>query len=178
MKLFVAMLSLSLFVCVLRSPASSSLAAPDLSGVGGIVNHPSPSPSVSAPAATATPAPTETPAPTATPAPTPVRTSTPRPRCSTACQISGHVTNSSGQPIPNTRVNVYRAPENSIVGSGITDANGNYTFTVAAGTYKFFFNPPFTSLVAEWYADKSSITNANVVTVSGNTTVSASLASR
>ena len=60
----------------------------------------------------------------------------------------------------------------------MTDANGNYTFTVASGTYKFFFNPPFTNMVAEWYADKASINSANVVSVAGNTTVNAVLAGR
>jgi protocatechuate 3,4-dioxygenase beta subunit len=179
MKLFVAMVSLTLFVAVLRSPASSALtSAPD---VGDIIhNRPTATPTPAAVTSTPTPtaASTATPAPTAQPTPTPQRTATPAPRCTTACQIRGRVTQTNGSPIANAHVNVYRAPENTLVGSGLTDANGNYTFTVAAGNYKFYFSPPFTTLVPEWYADKASINTANVVSVSANVTINAVLAVR
>ena len=178
MKLFVAMVSLTLFVGVLRSPASSAIGSPD---VGELLrNRPTASPSPAPSAVAASPTPTQPPAPTATPAPTAARTATPTPapRCTSACQIRGRVTTTSGAPIANAHVNVYRAPENSIVGSSVTDVNGNYAFTVAAGTYKFYFSPPFTTLVAEWYADKSSINTATVVSITANVTINASLASR
>lgn len=168
------MLSLTLFVSVLRSPAASSIS----NDVGGIL-RPSATPAATPSAVAASPTPAATPQPT--PAPTVVPTATPAPTvraCTTACQIRGRVTTSAGQPIANARVNVYRSPENSIVGSGITDVNGNYTFTVAAGNYKFYFNPPFTNYIAEWYADKISINTANVVSVRGNVTINATLASR
>jgi protocatechuate 3,4-dioxygenase beta subunit len=179
MKLFVAMLSLTMFVAVLRSPVSSA-------NIGNLLATPIPTatktatPTPSAVVTSPTPTPTPTPesSATATPAPTPVRTAPPPPRCTTACQIRGRVTTTSGAPVANAHVNVYRAPENSIVGSGLTDVNGNYTFTVAAGSYKFYFSPPFTTLVAEWYADKASINSANVVSVTGNVTINAVLASR
>src|SRR5919201_4477705 len=164
MKLFVAMVSLTLFVGVLRSPASSAIGSTD---VGDLLrNRPTASPSATPSAVAVSPTPTPAPDPTATPAPTLVRSATPPPvpRCTTQCQIRGRVTiASTGGAAPGTHVNVYRSPENFIVGSVTSDANGNYTFTVAAGNYKVFFNPSSTTLVAQWYAGKSSLSSANVV---------------
>src|SRR5919197_615530 len=130
MKLFVAMLSLTLFVCVLRSPSSASL-APDVSGVfqpqptaSGTLAASTGPVTMTTPTRGATTTPAATPVPT--PPPTAARTTPPPARtCTTACQIRGRVSLTTGAPVANARVNVYRAPENTIVGSTVTDVSGN-----------------------------------------------------
>jgi hypothetical protein len=87
--------------------------------------------------------------------------------------ISGRVTNESAEGIEGIQVRVF-----DLAGMWInavdTDANGDYTMErLEAGSYKVDFYTAFTgeSYVREWYNDKDTLNNADVVEVTAGSTL-------
>jgi hypothetical protein len=88
--------------------------------------------------------------------------------------ISGRVTNDSAQGIENVRVEVREDQGWVWIGAVNTDADGNYSMErLKTGSYKIYFrtNNANGLYVPEYYNDKNSYNNADVVNVTaGNTT--------
>lgn len=177
MKVLLALaVALGLFVIAVLAPKGASapvLVIPFL--------QPAPAAVASAPAPTPGPAVSESPTPTAT-TPAAAPAATPRPAaaaCGASCRISGRVTAANGNPIPGTSVVVYEAAEVAVVASGVTDANGSYSVTVAGGrTYKMLFIPIYVNYASEWWNNKSSPATADVLRVNGHVTVNVVLAAK
>jgi protocatechuate 3,4-dioxygenase beta subunit len=94
--------------------------------------------------------------------------------------ISGQVIDQAQAGIQGVQV-VIKDLTNVNRATAITDANGNYLVVgLPVGDYKVYFNPTYSNLnyLAEWYTDKDSFKNGDMVTVTlGNTTqVNAELA--
>jgi protocatechuate 3,4-dioxygenase beta subunit len=101
-------------------------------------------------------------------------------RLQSGAGIFGKVTNSSGIGIFN--VDVWAEDLNgNWIGGTRTDSQGNYTFSVAPGTYAVGFNPTQANqaggyYLSEWYDNRSNRNNRDFITVvSGNTTINAQL---
>ena len=86
---------------------------------------------ITGPAPTPTPSPTPTSTPTSTPTPTP----TPTPSTSGTFVISGTVRASDGQPMAGVEVDLFTEPPTDQPGA-ITDQNGLFSMTAAAGDYQ------------------------------------------
>ena len=91
--------------------------------------------------------------------------------------ISGQVTDTSGNGISNVLVNVNDAATHTLVGFGLTDSNGNYITqglpaTLTDGTnYNIQFDPTGAgNYVLEWYDHKPDFSQANPVLVTLNQT--------
>jgi hypothetical protein len=80
--------------------------------------------------------------------------------------ISGRVTETSGNGIPNVSVNVIDLNDTWVI-SASTDSNGSYIFNVPAATYKVYFSPsPSNGFNAPaWYYDKKYFQEADLVTI-------------
>jgi hypothetical protein len=86
--------------------------------------------------------------------------------------LSGQVTDASANGIENVQVVLYDTNFNQ-VSETWTDGSGNYSMQkLAAGYYKVFFGAGSAgNYLDEWYNDKNSFNNADLVTISaGNTT--------
>ena len=98
----------------------------------------------------------------------------------TGVGISGRVTNSVGAGIADVDVWAEDLNGNWIGGTG-TNSQGDYTFSVAPGTYTVVFNPNRPNqaggyYLSEWYDNQPSRNTRNFITVaSGNTTINAQL---
>ena len=92
--------------------------------------------------------------------------------------ISGTVTGAeAGTPaLAGVGVRIYDTSTNECIMSVTTDAAGHYAAgPLDIGGYKMHFTTADSSHLSEWYADKSSYETADVVSVSGMTTVDAAL---
>lgn len=83
--------------------------------------------------------------------------------------ISGRVTDASGKGLSDVYVSAYDYNANFWVNGSDTDRNGNYSFNVAAGTYKVHFNPlPSSGYYAPvWYNSRDYLEVADLVRVTG-----------
>ncbi|MCC7430437.1 carboxypeptidase regulatory-like domain-containing protein [bacterium] len=84
---------------------------------------------------------------------------------STALTISGTVTNSAGGGLTDVSVELWDASYQSFFDVAQTDVNGFYSFQmVPSGTYSIFFNYTGSqNLSSEWFDNKGSIFNADVI---------------
>ncbi|MCU0286523.1 MAG: carboxypeptidase regulatory-like domain-containing protein, partial [Acidobacteria bacterium] len=88
----------------------------------------------------------------------------------TGGSVTGTVTDLSGNPIQNLSVNLYLT--SGSYKPTTTNANGEYEIGgLAAGNYKIYFNGSSTDYCSEWYADKTSYSSADPISVTtGQTT--------
>jgi hypothetical protein len=95
------------------------------------------------------------------------------PAAASGATISGTVTSNGTTPIQDICANAHDSTLSGgspPVASDVTDAMGNYSITVTAGTYKIEFRHcPVGSriYVTEWWNDKQTFYNADVVDVTG-----------
>jgi protocatechuate 3,4-dioxygenase beta subunit len=82
-------------------------------------------------------------------------------------QLSGKVTQGSGQPIENTTITVTSSSTGTLAGTTTTDTNGDYSLIVSDGTYDITATPPSSS-------GFQSATQANQI-ITGNTVVNFTL---
>jgi hypothetical protein len=87
--------------------------------------------------------------------------------------ISGRVTDLTTNAVSGMAVTVYDISGTRLVGSGITDASGNYTVSVgaASGSFKIQFggvNPGAVQYLPQWYHGSSSQATAQTVTVNNS----------
>ncbi|HNT73872.1 MAG TPA: carboxypeptidase regulatory-like domain-containing protein [Anaerolineae bacterium] len=94
--------------------------------------------------------------------------------------LSGTITEEgSGAPLEAIAVNVYEAATGNYVAAADTDANGVYRLGgLADGLYKLYFYDNGGNYLSEYYADKPSLSDADLVTVTAGltSTVDAALA--
>jgi hypothetical protein len=92
--------------------------------------------------------------------------------------ISGTVKDGSGAAVSGAWVGAYLGGAGAVcctnVGGGTSDSNGNYSFVVPAGTYKFWISPP-TPFLAQWNGGGGDFGSTPAVTVSGPTVVNITL---
>ncbi len=69
----------------------------------------------------------------------------PAPALAATYQLSGKVTDQSGNPIPGTTVAVIDPSTSTTVASATTDSTGNYALSVDGGTYNIQVTPPTSS---------------------------------
>src|SRR5215212_9410648 len=65
-----------------------------------------------------------------------------RPAAAATFQLSGRVTNQSGNPLVGSTVEVMTPGTGSVVASATTNTSGNYAVSVAEGTYDVRVTPP------------------------------------
>ena len=81
--------------------------------------------------------------------------------------ISGHVTDSSGKPVANVRVEAHVVAGDA-VRQMITAADGFYQLTgLPPVTFRLFANDQSGTLLSEWYQDRSSFSAADGVNLAG-----------
>jgi hypothetical protein len=93
--------------------------------------------------------------------------------------ITGRVTNESGYPLANVNLRLLDAATNKYLGfighGGTTNADGYYTLNAQAGQWKLIFQAWSISgngYVSEFYNDRSTVTNADILTVNVDETIS------
>lgn len=83
-------------------------------------------------------------------------------------KVSGHVSDSSGQPVVGAQTNMYNSTW-TVPGVN-TDASGNFTVYVPAGTYKFILWPPTNSRLINYENDTFTVNSSmtcNIVMSTG-----------
>jgi len=87
--------------------------------------------------------------------------------------ITGRVTDSSHNGIENVSVDVYEGSNDNWIKGTLTDANGNYSLRLPAGTFRLLFDTDMAPDYAfEWYNDKADFATADDVSVSLGATTS------
>jgi hypothetical protein len=92
--------------------------------------------------------------------------------------ITGRITDSSGKGLENVYIRLMAAATNKYMGwagnAALTDADGYYTMAAQAGQWKVMFQAFSMStqgFVSEFYNNKSTVENGNIITVAAGETV-------
>ena len=92
-------------------------------------------------------------------------------------RISGTVKDASGAAVAGASVQAYLGGAGAVcctfVSGGASDLSGNYSFTLPAGTYKIWINPP--SPFPQQWNGGTDFASATAVIVSGPTVVNITL---
>lgn len=80
--------------------------------------------------------------------------------------VSGTITDTHAQPVPNAQISLIRTASGNVISSGESDSNGNFTVpAMPAGTYKVFVQPSDPNLLSRYWTNAATVDEASPLTL-------------